>query len=50
MTYFDAAQEAYETPPDDDEEQKHSPYCSCEDCEAYEADRYYDRMRDEEYD
>jgi hypothetical protein len=48
MVTFNVMQERWETPPDDDEEEvKHDSRCDCRDCQSYESDRYYDRMRDD---
>lgn len=50
MDYMTAAQIAYETPPDDDEVERHDNQCTCRDCEMASAEAYYDaKLEDERY-
>lgn len=49
MNYMDQAQIAYETPPDDDDVERHDNQCRCRDCEMASAEEYYDAKLEDEY-
>lgn len=46
---FNYMTERWETPPDDEEVERHDNQCRCRDCEMASAEAYYDAKREDEY-